>query len=159
MVETRVWVDVMKVLVVYDSVHGNTEIIAKAIAGAVEGDVNLVRAVDVSPATLQGVDLIIAGAPTHGGQATPEMQQFLAGLKEDDVRGKKAASFDTRLSAKWVTIFGYAAGRIGKKLKDMGAELLVNPEPFFVTATKGPLKDGEEARAIAWVKNIMSKNG
>lgn len=157
--KTLAWEDGMKVLVVYDSVHGNTETIAKAIAGAIAGEVKLVHARDAAPAILEDIDLIIAGAPTHGGQATPEMQQFLAALKKEDVKGKKAASFDTRLSAKWVTIFGYAAGRIGKKLKELGADLLVNPEPFFVTATKGPLKDGEEARAAAWAKNIISKNG
>ena len=65
------------------------------------------------------------------------------------------ASFDTRISAKWVGIFGYAAGRIGKDLKKKGGNLILPPEPFYVKATRGPLKDGELERAANWAKNVL----
>lgn len=39
----------MKALIVYDSVYGNTEKIAGAIAGAITGEVKVLRAVEVNP--------------------------------------------------------------------------------------------------------------
>ncbi len=146
----------MKVLVVYDSIHGNTETIARAIAGAFGEDATLRKASEGTSGQLTGMDLLIIGAPTHGGRPTPDMLQFLGKLDPDTVRGMKAAAFDTRLSTKWVGIFGYAAGRIGNALKRMGAELVANPEPFFVTASEGPLKEGEETRAAEWAKALAS---
>ena len=65
------------------------------------------------------------------------------------------ASFDTRFSTKWVSIFGYAAGRIGKNLKKKGGNLIINPEPFFVESTEGPLKEGELDRAASWAKEVI----
>ena len=146
----------MKVLVVYDSIQGNTEAIARAVAGAFGEETRLVKARTAGNDDLSGIDLLVAGAPTHGGRPTPDMLQFLARLKPDTVKGIKAAAFDTRLSTKWVGIFGYAAGRIGKTLGKMGAELAAEPEPFFVVASDGPLKDGEEARAAAWAGTLLS---
>ena len=57
------------------------------------------------------------------------------------------ATFDTRISAKWVGIFGYAAAKIARNLKKKGGNLILNPEPFYVNGTEGPLKDGELERA------------
>jgi flavodoxin len=47
----------MKALLVYDSMYGNTERIAKAIGAALAGDVRVSRAGMVDPATLAGIDL------------------------------------------------------------------------------------------------------
>jgi flavodoxin len=146
----------MKVLVVYDSIHGNTETIARAITGGFGEAATLMKASEAAAGQLNGIDLLILGAPPHGGRPTPEMLQFLGKLDPDTVSGMKAAAFDTRLSTKWVGIFGYAAGRIGGALKRMGAELVANPEPFFVTGTEGPLREGEEKRAEEWAKAIAA---
>jgi len=145
----------MKVLVVYDSVYGNTEEIARAIGGAITGDVTVVRAGEVSPSELESIDLLIVGAPTQGGRATPPIQDFFNKVSKAAVKGIDVAAFDTRISAKWVGIFGYAAGKIGKKLKSMGGNLVVTPEPFFVEGTKGPLKEGELERAAGWAKELV----
>jgi flavodoxin I len=141
----------MKTLVVYDSLFGNTEKIALAIGGAVGGEVK--RAGEVNPADLDALDLLIVGSPTQGGRAMPSVQELLKQLAAA-VKGKDVAAFDTRSSTKWVGIFGYAAGRIAKDLEKAGANLLADPEAFFVKATKGPLKEGEEARAVAWAKGL-----
>jgi len=66
----------------------------------------------------------------------------------------RVASFDTRLSAKWVGIFGYAAGKIAEKLKAKGGNPVMPPAAFFVTGKEGPLKDGETERAAAWARKI-----
>ncbi len=145
----------MKVLVVYDSVYGNTEKIARTIGEAVTGDVKILHANDANPAELEGIDLLIAGAPTQAGRPTLAMQGFLKNVDENTVNGMSIASFDTRISAKWVGIFGYAAGKIGKNLKKRGGNLILPPEPFFVEGTEGPLKEGELERAAGWAKEII----
>jgi len=133
----------MRVLVVYDSVYGNTEQIARAIGGAIANDAKIFHVKEVEPSGLKGIDLLIIGAPTQGGRPTPAMQDFLKKVSEPDIKGMNIATFDTRISAKWVGIFGYAAGRIARSLKKKGGNLLLNPEPFFVEGTRGPLKEGE----------------
>jgi flavodoxin len=145
----------MKALVVYDSVYGNTEKIARAIGGAIAGEVKVLPAGEVNPSELEGLDLLIAGAPTQGGRPTPGMQGFLKKVTESAIKGKSVAAFDTRISAKWVGIFGYAAGRITRELKGKGGNLIVPPEPFYVKGTEGPLKDGELERAATWAQELV----
>ena len=148
----------MRTLVVYDSVHGNTEKIAQAIGGAIDGEVQVVHAGEADVAQLGACDLVIVGAPTYGGRPTPAMLEFLAKVPASAWQGKKVASFDTRIPAKWVKIFGFAAGKIAGRLKKMGATVL-GSEGFLVKGTEGPLVDGELERAAAlaqqwlnWVK-------
>jgi len=146
---------VMKALVVYDSVYGNTEKITKAIGGAISGDVKVMHAGEVSPSELESIDLLIAGAPTQAGRPTPAMQGFLKRVTEPAIKGMNVAAFDTRISAKWVGIFGYAAGKIAKNLMKKGGNLVLNPEPFYVKGTEGPLKEGELERAAAWAQEVV----
>jgi flavodoxin I len=145
----------MKTLVVYDSVYGNTGEIAKAIGQAVAGDVEVLRTSQVNHSQLKTFDLVFVGAPTHGGRPTEPMQESLKQIQAPDLEGVKAAAFDTRLTARWVRIFGYAAGRIASELEELGATLVGSPEGFFVKGTKGPLKDGELERAAGWAKQIV----
>jgi flavodoxin len=145
----------MKILVVYDSVYGNTEQIARAIGGAITGDVRVLRADDASPADLAAVDLLVVGAPTQGGRPTLPVQAFLKKISGPDIQGRDIAAFDTRITAKWVGIFGYAAGKIGRNLKSKGGNLIVPPEPFFVRGTRGPLKEGELERAAGWAEGLV----
>jgi flavodoxin len=70
----------MKTLVVYDSVYGNTEIIAQAIAAAIPGDVQVLRVGQAKPADLKVVDLLIVGSPTHGALPTEAVQDLLQKL-------------------------------------------------------------------------------
>lgn len=147
----------MNTLVIYDSVYGNTEKIAQAIGSGIGGDVKVLRTGDVSIAELESVDLLIVGAPTHGGRPSPTMKKFLDKISRDAVNGKNIAAFDTRISAKWVGIFGYAAGRIGKNLMKKGGQLILNPRGFFVEGTEGPLKEGEVERATEWAKELTAK--
>ena len=147
----------MKTLVVYDSVYGNTEQIAKVIAEAIEGEVKLRHASKATPAELENIDLLVVGAPTQGGRATQAAQDFLNGLPKEAVKGLNVATFDTRLSTKFVGIFGYAAGRMAKQLKEAGARLIAPPEGFYVKGSKGPLKDGEAERAAEWAKELPAE--
>jgi len=145
----------MKTLVVYDSVYGNTKQIARAIGGAINGDVKVLHASEVNPSELEGIDLLIVGAPTQAGRPSPAMRDFLAKISKSVIKGISVAAFDTRISAKWVGIFGYAAGKIASNLKKKGGSLILLPEAFFVKGTEGPLKEGELERAAAWAQEVV----
>lgn len=145
----------MKTLVVYDSLYGNTEKIARAIGDAVGGDVHVLRVGEVDPSGLPTLDLLIVGSPTHGGRPSPPMREFLDKVQAPALQGVNVAAFDTRHSSRFTVIFGYAAGRIAGSLKNRGGTLIVSPEGFLVTGTEGPLKEGELERAAAWAKGIV----
>jgi flavodoxin I len=146
-----------KALIVYDSVYGNTEKIARAIAEAItpSDEVKILRAGEANPSELTSIDLLIVGSPTHGGRPTPAIQDLLNKVPKLSLQGIKVAAFDTRYSTKLVAVFGYAAGRIAGNLKKKGGTLIASPEGFFVTASKGPLKEGELERAAGWAKGIL----
>jgi flavodoxin len=145
----------MKALIVYDSVHGNTEKIARAIGGAITGEVKVLRAGEVDSSELEKLDLLIVGSPTHAGRPTKPIQDFLNEAPAPAFEGTKVAAFDTRISSRLARIFGYAAGRISGSLKRKGGALMVSPEGFFVEGTEGPLKEGEAERAAGWAKKIV----
>ncbi len=145
----------MKVLVVYDSVYGNTERIAKAIGGAITGEVRVLRVDEANPSELRTIDLFILGSPTQGGRPTPAIRDLLNKVPEASLQGINVAAFDTRISTKLVGVFGYAAGRIARNLKGKGGTLIASPEGFFVKGSKGPLKEGELERAVGWAKGIL----
>lgn len=144
----------MKALIIYDSMYGNTEKIAKAIGEAITGDVKVLRVGEANPSELESIDLLIVGSPTHGGRPTPAIRDFLSEISAATLEGINAAAFDTRFTTIWVRIFGNAAGRIARNLKGKGGNLVAPPEGFFVEGTEGPLKEGELERAASWAKEI-----
>jgi flavodoxin I len=137
----------MKALVIYDSVHGNTEKIAQVIGEAI--GVLVVKVGDVTPANLDGLELLIVGAPTHGGSPTKGIGALLKTLPM--LPGAKGAAFDTR-GVK--SAFGVAADKIARGLEKAGIILLVPPEGFVVKGVKGPLAEGEVERAADWAKGL-----
>jgi len=144
----------MKALVVYDTLYGNTEKIARAIGGAIAGDVRVVRASEPDSADTKGVELFIVGSPTQGGRPTRAVQEFLDKIPDPDIRGARFAAFDTRSPSRLVRLFGYAAERISASLAEKGGVLVLPPEGFFVEGSKGPLREGELERAAGWAKRI-----
>ncbi len=149
----------MKTLVVYDSQFGSTEKIAQAIGAAIGKDVKVVKASGAGAADLNGIDLLIVGAPTQGGRMTKPVQDFLNGIPASALEKVNTAAFDTRVTTKLVVIFGYAAGRIAAAFKSKKNNPVVPAEGFFVKGSKGPLVDGEEARAAEWAKKVVKAAG
>ncbi|MBT3362798.1 MAG: flavodoxin family protein [Chloroflexi bacterium] len=144
----------MKALVIYDSIYGNTAEIAKAIGNGIAGEVKVVGVSEVNQQGMESLDLLVVGAPTQAGRPSQAMKDFLDQLSDSITQGVNVAAFDTRLTTRWIKLFGYAAGKIGKNLKKKGGNLLLDPEPFFVTGKEGPLKEGELERAAAWGRQI-----
>ena len=154
----------MKVLIIYDSVFGNTEQIAQAIGNALgsQEDVEILRVSNVKLEQLTGLKLLIVGSPTRQFRPTAAINNFLKRIPKNGLKGVKVAAFDTRFTMSvieesrvlpfFVRLFGYAAKPVSDRLKKKGGELIIPPEGFYVKDSEGPLKDGELERAAAWAR-------
>lgn len=160
----------MEILIIYDSLYGNTEQIALAIKDAIgsQEHVTVLRVGDVKPDQIRGFQLLIVGSPTQRFKPTPAMTNLVNGISKDGLKGIKVAAFDTRLTwdeisktpvlAFFAKLLGnvYAAKPIADSLKKKGGELIVPPEGFFVEGMEGPLVKGEIERAAIWTKKIIA---
>jgi flavodoxin I len=148
----------MKTLVVYDSMFGNTEQIARVIADTLRtnGEVSLIAASHVAAIPTDGVELLVIGGPTQAHGDTPPIEAILDRIPAQGLRGVAVATFDTRL--RWPRLLsGSAADTIAKRLRQRGAVLIVPPESFFVTGREGPLENGEIERAAGWARGIVAQ--
>jgi len=158
----------MRILIIYDSQYGNTEKIAQAIGAALreKGEVEFSRVGESKVDQLKGAGLLIIGSPTQQFRATQTMRAFLNTIPKNGLKGMKVAAFDTRLTQGIIdqnkalsffeSIFGYAAERIAKTLKEKGGELVAPGEAFFVVGMEGPLVAGEVERAAAWAGKLFA---
>jgi len=156
----------MKALVVFDSVFGNTEKIAREIGAALAaaGEVEVVRVGDARLDQLSNLDLLVIGSPTRAFKATEAVRNFLRGIPAHQLDGVRVAGFDTRadvaeVNSKVLTfmvkIFGYAAEPIAKELANKGGIPAGAPAGFFITASEGPLREGELERAAQWARGLL----
>jgi flavodoxin len=145
----------MKTLVVYDSLYGNTKMIAEAIGEALLGEVEVLHVSEAAPSGLHVYDLLVVGAPTHGAKPSPDMQAFLDQIGARGLAGVKVAAFDTRMTVRLITMFGTAAPKIAKALQEKGGAQVGKPVGVFVKGGEGPLKEGEVERAAAWAKALV----
>ncbi len=154
----------MKALVIYDSVFGNTEKIAQTIAATLGAEIHKVNEANLDQ--LAGVELLIVGSPTQKFRPMPAITAFLDSIPASRLSGLKVSAFDTRMTKEaldrspgilrlFVSIFGYAADFIGKKLTKKGGVFALAPEGFYVSESEGPLVEGELERAIAWAKQFV----
>jgi hypothetical protein len=155
-----------RLLVVYESMFGNTKSIADAVAFGLAGDVELIP-VEAAPATLgSDVDLVVIGAPTHafglsrrstrnsaarqgGPTLTPErvgVREWIAALDADPTT--LVATFDTRIDRPRLP--GSAARSAARLLRRKGITTVVSPTSFYVIGIDGPLKEHERNRARRW---------
>ena len=163
----------MRALVVYESMFGNTELVARAVATGLReagATVTVSRVDEADPATLTEYDVVVAGAPTHALSmprastredavrqgAAPEhhetgLREWLDGLEPAVGERPAFAVFDTRVGVGAVRhLSGSAARRAARALRRRKGTLADAPTSFFVGGTSGPLLPGEEDRASAW---------
>jgi flavodoxin I len=149
----------MKTLVVFDSVYGNTEKIARAVAEALPGEVEVLQVGQVQAEALETVDLLVIGSPTHGALPSEAAQALLDRIGPPTRDGARAAAFDTRLTWRFLEKWGgFAAPKMAVMLEDKGWKMTGEPGGFFVKGLKkGPLKKGEVERASAWAKGLVGE--
>lgn len=162
----------MKALIVYDSVFGNTEQVARAMTQAIGAGMDpawealAVKVDAVGSEHLEDVALLVVGSPTRVFRPTPALSSWVKSLPENSLQGVRVAAFDTRLPPEnapaplrlLIKLFGWAAKPIANGLTKRGGELVAEPEGFLVTGTEGPLKEGELERAEAWAREIAAEH-
>ena len=165
----------MRALVVYESMWGNTEQVAQAIAAGLRESME-VESVEVEQAPADPgpeVGLIVAGGPTHAfsmsrtstradalqrgadhGRSTFGLREWLDGLPTGQ-HPQRIATFDTRV-AKMRHLPGSAAKAAAKVAHRHGFERAENVESFYVDDMEGPLLEGELTRATEWARQIAA---
>ena len=164
-----------RALVVYESVFGDAQRIALAIAEglATRLPVDVASARDAPARVPDDVRMLVVGGPNHAFGMPKEATREGAirdhgaqipdagfGLHEwlDRVnlpRTVNAAAFDTRMDhPRLITKMDHAAKTEEKLLRGLGATLAAPAEHFFVTDPEGPLAHGEEDRARQWGKAL-----
>ncbi|MCP2248036.1 flavodoxin family protein [Lentzea aerocolonigenes] len=158
-----------RALVVYESMFGNTGLVAEAVAEGLRTGmtVDLVEVGSAPPVLGEEVELLVVGGPTHAfsmskpGTRADAARQGAdaraaagAGLREwVDQVGKGTArpvvvAFDTKV--KRPRLPGSAARAALTRLRRAGFRTVKPAENFYVGGTKGPLVDGELDRARNW---------
>jgi flavodoxin len=157
----------MNVLIIYDTVFGNTETIAKSIGIGMQSSafVQVVNITNLTSTQLQQADFVVIGSPTRGFRATEGISKFVKELAPEQFTGKRIAAFDTRMDMQdiksgmsrfIVKTGGFAADKIAKDLKKKGMQLVKEPEGFLVTGDQGStMVAGEPERATGWGKSFL----
>ena len=170
----------MRAVVIYESMYGNTHLVAEAIADGLRlgADATALAVHDADAAALTDVDLVVVGGPTHvhgmsrastrksaiettaKPGATLEVDPDAAGdgLREwfDSVASlpRLAGAFDTRMHGPAV-VTGRASKGIAKRLRAHGSELLVEPQSFLVTK-ENHLDEDELQHARRWGASLLA---
>ena len=87
----------MKVIIVFDTVHGSTGEVAEAIAEEVRSGGDEAEVVDLRasmPLDVSG-DLMFVGSPTRVGKMTRRTAEFLEDFVSGPWRGRRIVAFDT----------------------------------------------------------------
>jgi hypothetical protein len=164
----------MRAVVVYESMYGNTHLIAEAIGAGLSTafDVRVVPVSQARPEVIADADLVVVGGPTHihgmsrastrkaavkaadkpvGGLTVepdalgPGLREWFGWLGRYPVR---AAAFDTRLHGH-ATLTGRAAKGIARRLREHGFDVDAEPASFLVTK-QDRLEPQEQDRARDW---------
>ncbi len=170
----------MRVLVIYESMFGNTRDVALAIADGLRTSVavDVMEVGDAPAAVPPDVAMLVIGAPTHAhGMTTPSSRQdaarragerlvsrsigvreWLGGLRPSGTR-VPAAVFDTRIKGPRL-LWGSAAASAERLLADAGLRPVGAPQSFLVGGPTGEpfdrIEDGELDRARAWGVELSS---
>lgn len=175
----------MSVLVVYESMFGNTGAVAEAVADGLrtalaargaDVPVDVVEVTDAPAALPADVPLLIVGGPTHAFSMSRESTREDALGRAHDTDPARVATglrewiaaaavpdhvtvvtFDTRVKKAFVP--GSAAKSAAKALTGRGFPDVERGETFWVVDTPGPLLDGELERARAWGAELADHVG
>ncbi len=149
----------MNTLVIYFSKFGNTQMIAEAIAGALnsEGNVRVINSEELSATDINGADLVVMGSPTHRMNLPEAVRPVFERLPKRILRGIPVAAFDTSYKMSWWLNHFTAGKRLAQKLRKLGGKQVVPPEIFLVTGREGPLYDGEIERAREWAESLYKR--
>ncbi len=169
----------MRALIVYESMYGNTHVVANHIGEGLRShfEVEVVPVEDATAERVCAADLLVVGGPTHvhgmsseksrkaardalakpGNDLTLDPDAEGEGLRDwfhavPEVESAGAAAFDTRIDAP-ALVTGRASRGIEKRLVKLGYDLVADPESFLVDKQNN-LLPGEADRAVRWAAEL-----
>jgi hypothetical protein len=179
-VEQRREVPIVRTVIVYESLYGNTHAVATAIADGMRGgaEVTVVQVAEASSELVAEADLLVVGGPTHAHGMTSSYSRADAiesAAKDEDLHlddaaygpglrdwfdalpaghHRRCAAFDTRYDGP-VVLTGRASRGIERRLHRHGFGSVAAPESFLVDK-ENHLLDGELDRAMAWGSELAA---
>ncbi len=168
----------MKIVIVFESMFGNTRQIAEAIADGARDPalVSVVNVNDITLPVLENANIVIVGAPTHAhtlsrpatrAEAVKEAADPTKGLALEpnaESTGIREwletapslpglfAAFDTRADIARV-LSGAASSKIDRMLYSLGSKRLDKAQSFLVKDNR--LDEGERDRAQRWGTQLV----
>jgi hypothetical protein len=158
----------MRALVVFESIAGNTRIVAEAVANALaaHGRIELVEVAHAPTTIPADLTLLVVGASTQtftlgrgkdardaAGQYVQRGRTLAEWLDMLHVPlGYAAAAFDTRVKKAFLP--GSAAKTTEKRLSNVGFKIVTPAEGFIIDGNGGSLIPGELERATLWGSRI-----
>jgi flavodoxin len=149
----------VNVLVVYDTKHGNTKLVAETIVEGlkiVDGIDSTIRDVeDMDVNNIPVFDVVLVGSPNHMGGPVRGITKFIDGLGKLDLTGKQAAVFDTYMGGD----VDKAVSKMEKRIREKasGLHIIAPGLSVKVEGMKGPLADGELPRCKAFGEKIANQ--
>jgi flavorubredoxin len=129
-----------KVIILYDSLFGNTKKVAGALsrgleAGGIQVDSKHVQGFNIG--RLRNYGTIAIGGPTHMRGLSKPMKKFLSSLRKSRIGSKNAFAFETKAL---FTMAGSAGKKIIKNLKKMKLKIVYPLITGIVLGKEGPLE-------------------
>ena len=171
----------MRALIVYESIYGNTHVVANHIGAGLrrEFEVDVVSVDGATADRVAAADLLVVGGPTHvhslsstrsrqagrdaahkpGKEIDLDPDAEGEGLRDwfrdlPATAPRAAAAFDTRVDGP-ALLTGRASRSIARRLGGLGYRLAADPESFVVDK-ENHLLAGEADRAEAWASSLTS---
>ncbi|MFC1713180.1 flavodoxin family protein [Candidatus Poribacteria bacterium] len=148
-----------KVMVVYESKHGNTKLVAETIISGIketpemEAVISTIKKAD--PNRVAESDAILIGSPNHIGRPTRRTRKFISSLSEANLAGKLAAVFDTYIGKDFEKAVKKMEKQIGEDVP--GLELVAPGLSIKVDGMKGPVSEGELPKCKEFGEKIANQ--
>ncbi len=140
---------VKKVIIVYESVYGNTQKIAEAISKGIKEHAELESVVkktgEIHTDDLCDYDAILFGCPNHNQGPALNLLKFIDRASIVHLNAKTGAVFDTYTGGNKDVAAKKLEARVHEKLPGIQ---LIGRLSSKVTGRKGPLADNEEEKAL-----------
>ncbi|MGD2073247.1 MAG: flavodoxin domain-containing protein [Candidatus Thorarchaeota archaeon] len=143
-------------IIIYESVYGNTKKVAEAIAEGIRQtgnvDCKVAKTSEVHTEDLVDYDIILFGCPNHNQEPARNMTKFIERVAIVNLEGKIGAAFDT-----------FTGGNKGIALSKLeafiqmylhGFELKIDGLSIEVADRKGPPVEGATSDAKEYGKKI-----
>jgi flavodoxin len=145
-------------VIVYDSIYGNTEHVARMLAEAFEAEghpARLVRAKDALRQPLSG-DFLVLGSPTRFGTMTGRMKKVVSRLDPSVWGQRPVAAFDTEMQGIMDKDGASAAAKMHDVARSKGVKVHTPVLKVGVVSIRGPLSPDSQKLIAAYVRELVA---